>query len=235
MTTSHSQRAFPNRSMVLTFSAIVLSMLCLSFPALAQVEESEPVLPGAPSSSSSAATNPSYATSAITDHSLTFGQRAHLYGRSIFSFKTILGPGFGAGIGQWEDEPPDWRGGAEGYGKRFGSGVGRRAISETIRFGFAAIDGEDPRYFRSENRGIGARLGHAIASTFVSKTSSGATIPAFSRFLGTYGAAFISDAWYPDNRVQAGDAARRGTTALLGGIGFHLLTEFMPFHKNGGN
>ena len=163
------------------------------------------------------------------EHALTFRQRARNYAHDVFSPETIVGPAFGAGIGQWEDEPSGWRQGGEGYADRFGSGVARHTIAETIRFGFAAADGEDPRYFLSENRSFGGRIKHAVVSTFVSQTSSGKHIPAFSRFAGTYGAAFISNVWYPDNRATAGYAARRGSTAVAASVGFHLLREFVPF------
>lgn len=166
------------------------------------------------------------------DHSLTLGKRARIYSHDMFSLETIVGPAFGAGIGQWEDEPSGWHQGAEGYGKRFGSGIARHTIDETIRFGFAAVDGEDPRYFLSEDRSFWGRTRHAIVSTFVSQRASGGHIPAFSRFAGTYGASFISNVWYPDNRATAGYAARRGSTALASSIGFHLLREFVPMFRH---
>ena len=106
-------------------------------------------------------------------------------------------------------------------------------MSQTIRFSVAAIDGEDPRYFHSENRGVWARTKHAVAESFVSHTSHGVTIPAFSRFVGTYGSAFIENTWYPNNRATAGDAAVRGTTAFATSLGFHVLREFLPYHKSG--
>jgi len=201
---------------------VALWILCLVVPALAEGPDSPASLPSAPSATTS------IVTSHTVDHSLTFAERARVYGRSVFSPETIVGPAFGAAIGQWEDEPPGWRQGPEGYGRRIGSGIGRAVISKTITFGFAAIDGEDPRYFRSENRSIWGRSRHAIVSTFVSRTANGGQIPAFSRFVGTYGAAFVSNTWYPDNRATAAYAARRGSTALAGSVGWHLLSEFVP-------
>ena len=118
--------------------------------------------------------------------------------------------------------------GRGGYARRFASGVGRHVIAETIRFGFAAADGEDPRYHRSDETGIWNRARHAIAETFTSETSNGTRIPAFSRFAGTYGAAFISNAWYPESRATTGYALRRGSTALGSSLGFHLFEEFFP-------
>lgn len=225
------QEPSPNRNMSLALSAVVLSILCFSLPAAAQTPVLQSRLPD-PSASPS---NVSSTTTATPDHSLTFGERADVYRRSLLGPEAIVGPALGAAIGQWEDEPPGWRQGGEGYGKRFASGLARHEIGETIRFGFAAVDGEDPRYFASEDRGVWARTQHAVTSTFVSKTSSGATIPAFSRFAGTYGAAFISNTWYPNNRSGLGDAARRGSTSLAASIGFNLAREFLPFFRRNGH
>ena len=106
--------------------------------------------------------------------------------------------------------------------------MGRHLISETIRFGVAAADGEDPRYRRSQETGVWNRARHAIAETFTSETASGTRIPAYSRFAGIYGAAFIANVWYPDSRATPGYALRRGSTALGSSLGFHLFEEFIP-------
>jgi len=166
--------------------------------------------------------------SSSTASSLTFRDRARIYGSSIVRPYSVLGPAFGAGIGQWENEPPAWGQGGEGYGKRFASGMSRHLISETIRFGVAAADGEDPRYHRSTESGFWNRSRNVIVETFTSETSSGKRIPAYSRFAGLYGAAFISNSWYPDNRATAGYALRRGSTALGASLGYHFFEEFAP-------
>jgi hypothetical protein len=118
--------------------------------------------------------------------------------------------------------------GAEGYACRFASGMGRHLISETFRFGFAAADGEDSRYHRSEEAGVWNRVRHAIVETFTWQTSRGARIPAFSRFAGIYGEAFLSNAWYAESRATTGYAQRCGSIALGSSIGFHLSEEFFP-------
>jgi hypothetical protein len=159
---------------------------------------------------------------------LSFGERSRIYARSIFSPYTLIGPALGAGIGQAENEPPEWGQGGEGYARRFASGVGRHAIAETIRFGVAAADGEDPEYHRSTETGVWPRAKHVVVETFTSQTTSGNRIPAYSRFAGIYGAAFISNMWYPGSRATAGWALRRGSTALGASIGFHLFEEFVP-------
>jgi hypothetical protein len=171
---------------------------------------------------------PSVSKASLPASSLTLSDRFRIYGQTILRPYSIVGPAFGAGIGQWEDEPPEWGEGGEGYGRRIASGMARQFISETIRFGVAAADGEDPRYHRSQDSGIWPRARHAIVETFTSETANGSRMPAYSRFAGTYGAAFISNTWYPDSRATAGYALRRGSTALASSVGFHLFEEFIP-------
>ena len=217
-------------------STVALCLLCLVVPAFAQGQESAASLPSAPSPKASAGTPRPNAPSATTpagtprtvDHSLTFGERVHVYRHSVFNPETILGPAIASGINQWRNQPPGFGQGAEGYGDRIGSAFGRTVISKTITFGFAAIDGEDPRYFPMKNGSGWARTRHAFVSAFVSSTASGRRIPAFSHFAGTYSAAFISNAWYPDNQANAAFAARRGSISMGVSIGLNLLREFVP-------
>ena len=159
---------------------------------------------------------------------LTFADRSRIYGHALLRPYTVVGPAFGAGIGQWEDEPPEWGQGGQGYGRRLASGVGRSIISESIRFGVAAVDKEDPRYRRSNETGVWNRTRYVIVATFTSQTESGNRIPAYSRFAGVYGAAFISNAWYPESRATPGYALRRGSSALASSLGLHLFEEFVP-------
>ncbi len=209
----------PNRS--LNLSGFAFGMLMLAAPGFSQSEQ-ETTLPNAPSATQDVS------RSTAQDHTLTVGDRARIYRNSLIRPETVIGSAFGAAIGQWEHTPPEWTEGGEGYGVRFASGLGRHVISQSIEFGFAAVDGEDPRYFRSEDRRVWARTRHAIVSTVVSRTATGRRIPAYSRFAGTYGAAFIANTWYPDSKANAPQALQRGSTALASSVAFHLLREFAP-------
>jgi hypothetical protein len=185
----------------------------------------QPALPDAPSASQQAYSS--------TTSSLTLGERVRIYGHTITSPYAVVGPALGAAIDQWENSPASWGQGSEGYGRRFASEMARNTIAETIRFGFAAVDGEDPRFQRSTETGVWDRIRHAISETFTSRTESGARIPAFSRFAGAYGAAFISNTWYPASQATAGYALRRGSTDLGATLGFYLFEEFVPRkHRN---
>jgi hypothetical protein len=110
-------------------------------------------------------------------------------------------------------------------------GISRQAVSESIRVGLAALDGEDPRYHLSTDRSVLGRARHAIVGTFTSQTADGSLMPAYSRFAGAYGAAFVSNTWYADPQANASWALRRGSSALASTIGLHLLQEFAPRNK----
>ena len=198
---------------------------------LADASASTSLHPSSDYSSSSG--SPSNTTSAATPGSLTFSERFDIYARSFISPESYVGPAIGAGIGQWEDTPHEWGGGAEGYGLRYGSGFGRSVISRTVALGVATADGEDDRYFRSNESGVWNRTRHAIASIFVSRTSSGGMMPAYSRFVGAYSAGFIANAWEPPSENSIQDAVLRGTTSLLSNVGWHMFKEFWPSIHNG--
>jgi hypothetical protein len=159
---------------------------------------------------------------------LTFGERLKIYGRSFIQPESVIGPALGAGIGQWRDTPPEWGQGAGAYGTRFASGFGRSVISRTIALGVSTADHEDSRFIPSSETGIWRRTRHAIVGTFVSRTPTGGSMPAFSRFAGAYSAGFIANAWEPRSQNDAGHALERGSTALLSSVGWHIFEEFWP-------
>ena len=159
---------------------------------------------------------------------LTFGERLKIYERSFIQPESVIGPALGAGIGQWRDTPPEWGQCAGAYGTRFASGFGRSVISRTIALGVATADHEDSRFIPSSETGIWRRTRHAIVGTFVSRTPTGGSMPAFSRFAGAYGAGFIANAWEPRSQNDAGHALERGSTALLSSVGWHIFKEFWP-------
>jgi hypothetical protein len=105
-------------------------------------------------------------------------------------------------------------------------------IGRTIRFGVAAIDHEDPRFHPSNETRFWRRVRSTTIHYFITRTDSGSEIPTFSRFAGTYGAAFISNAWYPPSRADTSHALLRGSSALGASLGWDILQEFWPDIKN---
>jgi hypothetical protein len=163
---------------------------------------------------------------------ITMPERLRIYRHSVFNPDSLLAPAFGAALAQASNEPPEWGQGASGYGTRLASGYGRLVINRTIRFGVAALDHEDPRFSYSNEAGFWRRFRYASVHYVVASTDSGKRIPAFSRFAGTYGAAFIANEWYPESRANAGHALLRGSTALAAGWAWNVFREFWPDIKN---
>ena len=159
---------------------------------------------------------------------LTFHERVQIYEKSFTEPESLMGPVLGAAVGQLRDTPPEWGSGPDGFGIRVASGFGRSFISRTIALGVASVDQEDSRFTPSGETGIWRRTRHAIVGTFVSRTRSGGSMPAFSRFTGAYGAGFIANSWEPPSQNSTGHALERGSTALASSVGWHVLKEFWP-------
>lgn len=163
---------------------------------------------------------------------ITMSERLRSYRHSVFNPDSLLAPAFGAALAQASNQPPEWGQGASGYGTRLASGYGRLVINRTIRFAVAALDHEDPRFSYSNDVGFWRRFRYASVHYVVARTDSGRRIPAFSRFAGTYGAAFLANGWYPESRANTGHALMRGSTALAAGWAWNVFREFWPDIRN---
>jgi hypothetical protein len=167
-------------------------------------------------------------TETVAPTTFPFHERLTIYLHSFTTPESLIAPLMGAGISQAEGTPREWGGGMEGFGRRLASSYGRNAISRTIMLGVATLDHEDPRYHPSDQKGFWPRTRHAIVATFVSPTTSGGSEPAYSRFAGAYGAAFIANAWEPPSENSARHALERGSISLVSSIGWNVFKEFWP-------
>lgn len=180
--------------------------------------------------SSSGAASPKDATQAAHQVYVrpTEKTKLHNYFFDVFGPYPILGAAVTAGINQAQNTPPEWRQGAEGYGRRFGSNFGIAAISTTARYGFAEALREDTLYYRCACKGFFPRLGHAMVSTFTARRGDDGhtvfSVPALvAPYVGTMTAVY---AWYPD-RYDARDAFRMGNYSFLGYMGGNVAIEFL--------
>src|SRR5271166_508753 len=140
----------------------------------------------------------------------------------------IVGAAFAAGINQLQNTPPEWKQGAEGYGKRFGSDFGIAAVSITTRYALAEAFKEDTLYYRCECKGVFPRLSHAVISTFTARRGEDGhrvfSIPSLiAPYAGTMTAVY---GWYP-GRYNAMDGFRMGNYSLLGYVGANVALEFL--------
>lgn len=171
----------------------------------------------------------------------TFGQnpdsldvmdKLRLHAESTYSPSAMLGIAAYAGGLQRADVPKEWGQGAGAYGKRFASTLAWSGIHSTLAFGLDSTLHQDPRYFRSLESGFWRRTGHALRGTILTRTDRGGETISTWRIGSAYGAAFLSNQWYPDrlNTVRLGMI--EGSVTL--GLGFfsNMGVEFWPDIKS---
>jgi len=208
------------RKLVLWLSAIA-SLAILQELATAQSITDSPNSPGTVASTSPAPADLRYTRP-------TEKTKMQNYFFDAFGPYPAAGAALAAGIGQAYNTPPEWKQGAEGYGKRFGSDFGIAAISTTARYGLAEAFREDTLYYRCECKGVFPRLRHALISTLTSRRGQdGHTIFSFPALVAPYAGAMTAVyAWYP-SRYDARDAFRMGNYTLLSYAGGNLALEFL--------
>jgi hypothetical protein len=135
---------------------------------------------------------------------------------------------FTSGIDQANNTPPEWKQGAQAYGKRFASDLGTAAVSTTTRYALSTAFREDALYYRCECKGMFPRLGHAVVSTLTARRGDdGHRVFSFASLAAPYvGTMTAVYGWYPD-RYNARDAFRMGNYSLLGSVGMNIATEFL--------
>jgi hypothetical protein len=140
----------------------------------------------------------------------------------------IVGAAFAAGINQASNAPPEWKQGAEGYGKRFGSNFGIAAVSVTTRYALAEAFKEDALYYRCECTGVFPRLRHAVISTVTARRGAdGHRVVSFAALVAPYAGTMTAVyGWYP-GRFGAADAFRLGNYNLLRFVGGNIALEFL--------
>lgn len=139
-----------------------------------------------------------------------------------------VGAGLAAGIGQLSNAPPEWRQGASGYAKRFGSDFGMAATATTTRYALSEALKEDTLYYRCECGGFLPRLRHAVLSTVIARHGrDGHRVITLTALAAPYvGSSVAVFGWYPD-RYGAKDAFRLGNYNLLAFIGGNVALEFL--------
>jgi hypothetical protein len=140
----------------------------------------------------------------------------------------IAGSALYDGLLQELDYPKEWRQGTVGYAERLASTLAYSGIRNTLGFGLDTALHQDPRYYRVGDSGFFRRMGHVIGGTFVTRTDAGGQTFATWRFGSAYGAAFLSNEWYPDrlNTVKLGFV--QGSAQIGFDVLANLRTEFWP-------
>jgi hypothetical protein len=148
--------------------------------------------------------------------------------KKSFGPLALAGSAAYAGILQEADTPTEWGQGGRGYGKRFVSTLACSGIHSALALGLDTALHQDPRYFRSTHTGFWRRTGHAFRGTILSRTDQGAETLSTWRLGSAYGAAYLSNQWYPRrlNTVALGFA--EGSLQLGFDLASNLGSEFWP-------
>ena len=174
-------------------------------------------------------TVPARQTNGKTICALDAGQKFHLFFKSTVDPVTFIGAGVSAGISQLNNDDKEWGQGAEGYGKRYAAAFTDRASRNFFgKFFYPTIFHQDPRYFREGHGSTKARLGHAMAHTFVARSDSGASMPNLSLWAGTTSSVALANLYHPDQERGFTPAAQRVGISLGTNMGFDVLKEFWP-------
>jgi hypothetical protein len=180
-----------------------------------------------------------FAANAQTPDALDWQAKLQFHAENTYGPQAILGFAAYAAALQAMDSPREWEQTGSGYGKRVASTAGWSIIHSSLAFGLDTALHQDPRYHRSLGTGFWRRSGHALRGTILTQTDAGGETLSTWRIGSAYGAAVLSNLWYPD-RV---DNARLGFIQGSVGLGFDLLSnlgaEFLPdikrklFHTKG--
>jgi hypothetical protein len=154
--------------------------------------------------------------------------KLNFHAQSVGSPSSLAESAAYAGILQGLDTPPEWGQGAGAYGKHLASTLAGSSIHGVLAFGLDSTLHQDPRYFRSRKTGFWRRTAHAFRGTILTRTDSGGETLSTWRLGGDYGAAFLSNEWYPDrlNTVRLG--AMEGSLHLGFDFVSNLGSEFWP-------
>jgi hypothetical protein len=157
----------------------------------------------------------------------TAEERRKRYVRNMVGPITLTRITVSAAIDQWDDDPPEWGQGAEGYGKRFASQFGKNAIRHTVSYGLSEALQLDTGFEKSQRKGFWPRLSDALVHSVTSRTRSGKRVISAPIFAGIYAGAIIpSETWYP-SRYSYKDGLRSGTYTLGAGFALNIVREFI--------
>jgi hypothetical protein len=155
-------------------------------------------------------------------------QKFQLSIRSIIDPVSFLAVAGIAGAEQYRNIFPAYGGGIEGYGKRYGAAFATHVSGNLLgRAIYPSIFHQDPRYFYKGQGSIGSRGLYAISADVITKGDDGRWRPNYSRVLGNFSAAAISDLYYPASDRGASLVIFNGLAGTGADAVSNLIREFL--------
>jgi hypothetical protein len=159
---------------------------------------------------------------------LSVKEKLEYDGRHLFDVENVVYAGIGAAFDQLRDRPGEWGEGWGPFTERYASHIGQYLIQRSIMFPVQAIDHEDTRFFRSNRTSVRGRIGDAFLHTIWRHNDSGGMMPAYSEFVGDYGAAAVSRFWWPQRFHNGSAIFIAGSDTVLVDAGINVFREFRP-------
>ena len=98
------------------------------------------------------------------------------------------------------------------------------------KFAYASVFKQDPRYYKSEKTGAGAKIAYAVSRLFVTRSDQGASQLNTSFIAGGLTAAGLSNVWERDERRTAAETMKRWGLHIGFAAASNILHEFIGKH-----
>lgn len=155
-------------------------------------------------------------------------QKFQLGIRSVIDPVAFLSVGVVAGVQQSRNVFPAYGGGIEGYGKRYGANFANHATGIFLgKAVYPSIFHQDPRYFYKGKGSVGSRALYAVSAAVIARGDDGQWKPNYSRILGNFSAAAISNLYYPASDRGASLVVFNGLVGTAAAAGSNLIREFL--------
>jgi len=160
---------------------------------------------------------------------LTKRQKFDVMVHRSYSPYTFAGAAFSATWAQMMGDWYDYGGGMEGWGKRFGASMAdAESRNFFYSFMFPVIFHQDPRYFRSNKKGLIPRAWYAGTRVLVTRADDGHNTFNTSEILASAFTASLQNAYYPERDRGFEDTMSRMVGSLSSEATSNLLREFWP-------
>jgi hypothetical protein len=145
---------------------------------------------------------------------------------SPYTFATAA---YEAGLAQMSDQWPQYGGGMQGWGKRYGATL---ADTESRRFiqGYvlSTLLHQDPRYFYSTKTNLVARAWYAATRVIITRGDDGRSEFNASEILGALSTSALQNSYYPQHYRTVDATIGRFTGSLSSDATSAILREFTP-------
>jgi hypothetical protein len=124
--------------------------------------------------------------------------------------------------------PPQWKSGAQGFGRNYGDFLAGWAAVQMGKFGTSSLLHEDARYIPSPSSNMRERITHALLSVVIDRSDVGQSRFAVANFAGAFAGGFVGNAYLPDHYNDVVNGMKRTGYGLSGVASSNLADEFQP-------